>query len=92
MRTSIASLTSPLLVLHAREDEVAPLDGIERFVAAMAHRGQSAQLITLEHSYHRITIDNDRQRVAHEIADFLGAPKRRAATAFATPRVAVETG
>ncbi len=96
---SLASLPSlppfgaPLLALHAREDADAPLDAVERLVATINERGRHARLIALEHSYHRITIDNDRQRVAHELADFLGAPKRRAAPSPTSPdRVAVAAG
>ncbi len=86
VRASLAALTVPLLALHAREDAETPLEAIERLVAAMTDRGQPARLIPLEHSFRRITVDNDRQRVAHELADFLGAPKRRAAAPPASAR------
>lgn len=60
------------LVLHAVDDEVASISGVRRLVDGRTN----VALIALEHSHHRITIDNDRQRVAHELADFVGAPKR----------------
>lgn len=72
VRPLLRALPVPLLVLHAREDEIASVAGVERWTSAL---GSSARLIVLEHSYHMITIDNDRQRVAHELADFVGAPK-----------------
>lgn len=79
VRPLLRTLAPPLLVLHARDDEITSLSSVERWIAAL---GKAVQLVVLEHSYHMITIDNDRQRVAHELADFVGAPK----TARATPR------
>ncbi len=79
LRTLLRTLAMPLLVLHAREDEITSLASVAAWVAEL---GDRAWLVTLEHSYHMITIDNDRQRVAHELADFIGAPK----TTRATPR------
>jgi len=72
VRPLLRALSVPLMVLHAREDEITSLSSVERWTAAL---GNAARLIVLEHSYHMITIDNDRQRVAHELADFVGAPK-----------------
>ena len=72
VRPLLDSLAAPLWVLHAREDEIASLASVERWIAGVA---KPAHLIVLEHSYHMITIDNDRQRVAHELAVFVGAPK-----------------
>ena len=79
VRPLLRALSLPLLVLHAREDEITSLTSVERWIAGL---GGAAQLVVLEHSYHMITVDNDRQRVAHELADFVGAPK----TARATPK------
>ena len=73
VRTLLATLEAPLLVLHAREDEIATLASVERVLATVAPG--KARLVVLEHSYHMITLDNDRQRVAHELADFVGAEK-----------------
>ena len=69
----LATIEAPILVLHAREDEVATLASVERVLATLAPG--KAELVVLEHSYHMITLDNDRQRVAHELADFVGAEK-----------------
>ena len=79
VRPLLRALSPPLLVLHAREDEITSLPSVERWIAGLDN---AAQLVVLEHSYHMITIDNDRQRVAHELADFVGAPK----TARTTPQ------
>jgi pimeloyl-ACP methyl ester carboxylesterase len=82
VRGSLASLAMPVLILQAADDAPA-LEYSERMVAAI---GASARLIALEHSERRITVDNDRQRVAHELADFLGAPKRVPTTAAPATR------
>jgi carboxylesterase len=73
VRATLASLPAPLLVLHAADDDVCSLASVSRIIDEL---GGAARLIALEHSYRMITIDNDRQRVAHELADFIGAPKR----------------
>jgi carboxylesterase len=75
VRSSLKSLPAPLLVLHATADDVSSIGSVERIVEEL---GSTARLVALEHSYRMITMDNDRQRVAHELSDFLGAPKRRA--------------
>ncbi len=69
---AFAALDVRTLVLHAIDDEVASFAGMQRRTDGR----RNVRLIALEHSHHRITIDNDRQRVAHELADFVGAPKR----------------
>lgn len=82
VRPLLRALSMPLLVLHAREDEITSLASVECWTAAL---GKAVRLIVLEHSYHMITIDNDRQRVAHELADFVGAPKNARTTRPAAP-------
>jgi carboxylesterase len=74
IRPSLKSLPAPLLVLHATADNVSSVGSVSRLVEEL---GATARLVTLDHSYRMITMDNDRQRVAHELADFIGAPKRR---------------
>jgi carboxylesterase len=83
VRTQLAQLQAPLLVLHATDDDVCSLVSVKRWVDRV---GEKATLIALDHSYQMITIDNDRQRVAHELADFVGAPKRTRGTEAAAPR------
>ena len=72
VRSLLRGSSLPVLVLHAREDEITRIESVERLVDEI---GPKARLVVLEHSYHMITVDNDRQRVAHELADFIGAPR-----------------
>jgi len=67
----LSELNIPLLVMHAREDEIATVTSVRKVVGRC---GPLARLLILEDSYHMITIDNDRNRVAHALADFVGAP------------------
>lgn len=88
VRPLLRALVPPLLVLHAREDEITSLSSVERWMGGLDN---AARLVVIEHSYHMITIDNDRQRVAHELADFVGAPKTARATARpVAPRARLE--
>lgn len=71
----LSSLRIPLLVMHAREDEIATVASVRR---VMGRSVPLARIEVLEESYHMITIDDDRQRVAHALADFVGAPAQEA--------------
>ncbi len=68
----LSSAGVPLLVMHAREDEITRLASVER---ALARSGAAHKLLVLEDSYHMITIDNDRARVATALADFVDAAR-----------------
>ncbi|WP_158228885.1 alpha/beta hydrolase [Chitinimonas sp. BJB300] len=57
------------LILHAREDEVTSLRSPEYLVAKLGEN--RTRFIILENSYHMVTLDNDRQLVNREIADFM---------------------
>jgi carboxylesterase len=61
-------LDCPLLVMHAREDEITQLRSVEGFFASV--RAPDKRLIVLEDSYHIVTFDNDRHRVADELSEF----------------------
>jgi carboxylesterase len=69
VRADLAQLRCPLLVIHAREDEITRLDSVRRVFDALPVADK--ELVVLENSYHMISIDNDRQRVAATIADFV---------------------
>ena len=60
-----------VLVIHAKEDEVASLSNV-RWLEKNWQSGQ-IQVILLDNSYHMITIDNDRAQVCKAILDCLSA-------------------
>ncbi len=72
VRAELAAVSSPLLVVHAIQDHVAPF----RSLAEMAARVGSRQVrkVILPRSYHLIAIDLERERVAAEVGAFLEAP------------------
>jgi carboxylesterase len=68
-RTLLAGLRLPLLVQHAREDEICRLATVERALRVAPSRFVSLQV--LENSYHMITADNDRHLVADQLAAYM---------------------
>lgn len=71
VRAHLHQLTCPILMIHAREDEISSLAGVKRLYDALPQRDK--ELVVLENSYHMITIDNDR----HELAALLDQFARR---------------
>jgi len=92
-RQLLAGLRRPLLVIHAREDEICRLDTVRQTIDRLRPGPAGlASIEVLENSYHMISADNDRQQVAELIAGF--AAKLRPgghaapATFHISPRVA----
>jgi carboxylesterase len=65
----LAELDCPLLVIHAREDEITRLTSVQALFAALPQ--QDKELAVLENSYHMVTIDNDRHEVAALLERFV---------------------
>lgn len=61
VRSRLHELRCPILMIHAREDEISSLDSVRRLFEALPQ--EDKELVVLENSYHMITIDNDRQQV-----------------------------
>ena len=99
VRARLKNLDCPLLVIHAREDEITRLESVQRLFDTLPTRDK--ELAILENSYHMVTIDNDRQEVASLLSRFAKrlAPAARAeatpldltiAAALPVPTVAVD--
>ncbi|MGA8048930.1 MAG: alpha/beta fold hydrolase [Burkholderiales bacterium] len=73
----------PLLVIHAREDEITSLESVRQLFDSLPFRDK--ELAVLENSYHMITIDNDRREVVTLLERFV---RRLKAGAVASPAVA----
>lgn len=80
VRGGLAALRCPLLLIHAREDEITSIASVQKVFDALPTTDK--QLAILENSYHMITIDNDRQQVSRLLQDFV---KRLAQSAVAHP-------
>jgi len=67
--------------MHARHDHTCPMRKNVRY--AMKHLGSAEKrAVELEESYHVITVDSEKERVAAEIGEFIeqfrASPQRRA--------------
>lgn len=87
VRRQLHQVRAPSLLVHAREDDIASLRNA-REVADRVH-GPS-ELLVLEHSYHMVTVDAERDLVARRSADFfraivVEAPERAAAAPLVAP-------
>ncbi|HET8764169.1 MAG TPA: alpha/beta fold hydrolase [Rhodanobacter sp.] len=67
VRRQLPQVTSPCLVAHASEDDVASLRNAE---LVMREVSAPAELLLLDHSYHMITIDRDRRTLIERSAAF----------------------
>jgi len=70
-REAWASVTCPVLVLHARDDRVADPDLSEAFLRTVA--STDTRFVLLEKSKHLLPIDFDKERVFEETAAFIRA-------------------
>jgi carboxylesterase len=66
---SLRHLSQPMLVLHARQDEICDFQSVKAALSSVAP--QRLRMRVLENSYHLITADNDRQQVADSLDCFL---------------------
>lgn len=69
VRARLKDLHCPLLMIHAREDEITRLGSVQCLFDALPTCDK--QLAVVENSYHMVTVDNDRQEVASLIAQFV---------------------
>ncbi len=80
VRPKLAEIEQPALIIHSRNDHTYPFEQNTRF--AMNHLASAPKrLVVLADSYHVITVDTDKDRVAQELLDFAddfrAAPIRR---------------
>ena len=73
-------LRAPVLVVHARQDDLADLRNAHRLRAAL---GGPSELVVLEDSFHMVHVDNEHARVAALTAAFFGAAEAPVAAARA---------
>jgi len=68
VKRSLADISAPTLIIHAREDEISTLRSPHYLLERLGSRIK--QLRVLENSYHMVTLDNERQQVVAAIGDF----------------------
>jgi carboxylesterase len=71
VRPRLARITQPALVVHARNDHTCPMERNLNYV--MKHLGSAQKrAVILEESFHVITVDSEKERVAEEVCGFVG--------------------
>ncbi|MFT4268643.1 MAG: alpha/beta fold hydrolase [Xenophilus sp.] len=83
VRRALHRVECPVLALHAREDEVASLANLDLLARGLVRA--PLRTVVLDNSYHMISIDNDRLRVAQETVAFAAAVAARAPVSFTLP-------
>ncbi|HZO80926.1 MAG TPA: alpha/beta fold hydrolase [Candidatus Binataceae bacterium] len=69
VRARLGRVTQPALIIHSRQDHVCPADKNVEFV--LAHLGSlQKRAIYLDKSFHVITVDSEKERVAAEVVEF----------------------
>jgi carboxylesterase len=83
VRPRLNRITQPALVIHSRRDHTCPMRTNVKFV--MSHLGSAQKrAVILEESFHVITVDSEKERVASEVIDFVSALRGNAQPASAT--------
>ena len=81
LRPKLSALEQPALLIHSRNDHVCPFARNVDFVMSNLG-GKQKRLVALEESFHVITVDSEKERVAREVAEFI-SPFRLAEAAQA---------
>ncbi len=75
VRSKLAELVQPALVIHSRRDHTCPF--VKNVEFLMSRLGcADKRLVALEESFHVITVDSERERVAQETLDFISQFRR----------------
>lgn len=69
MRPRIERIAQPTLIIHARQDHTCPLLNVDFLLEHLGNAHKRA--IILEESFHVISVDSEKQRVAEETIGFL---------------------
>jgi carboxylesterase len=82
VRPRLNRITQPTLVIHSRNDHTCPMRRNVDFVLSRLGSEQKRAVI-LEESFHVITIDSEKERVASEVIDFVDSLRGNAEPATA---------
>jgi carboxylesterase len=69
VRSSLASVTSPILVMHGRNDHTVHPGNAQLIYEGVSSRDK--ELVWMERSYHVITLDYDREEVLRRTTEFI---------------------
>lgn len=83
VRARLGEIVQPTLMIHSRRDHICPFEKNVGFV--MSHLGAvEKRAVTLEESFHVITVDSEKERVADEVTAFALQFSRAATPLHAT--------
>jgi carboxylesterase len=71
MRRMLPQVRAPLLLVHARHDELIPIAQMQRILDAVGSEDKTTFI--LERGEHVVTEDEDRQVVFEAVSDFIAA-------------------
>jgi carboxylesterase len=75
VRPVLHELIQPTLLIHSRRDHTCPFDANVEFVMGRLGAAEK-RAVALEESYHVITVDSEKDRVARETLDFVSQFRR----------------
>jgi len=82
VRPRLGRVTQPALVIHGRRDHTCPMSRNVDFVMSRLG-GKQKRAVILEESFHVITVDSEKDRVASEVINFVDALRAGAERASA---------
>lgn len=68
VQQKLSRITAPTLLMHSRYDSTAPYDSMSQISGQIASR--ITETITLENSFHQITLDYERSLVSQKVGQF----------------------
>jgi carboxylesterase len=82
VRPRLNRITQPVLIMHGRRDHTCPMHRNVNYL--LRHLGsRQKRAVILEESFHVITVDSEKDRVASEVIDFVNALRDSAQAARA---------
>lgn len=84
VRRGLDRIACPTLIVHAHEDELTSV----RSAHLLHEQIAGSRMVLLDNSYHMICVDNDRDRVAANVLEFMGRDPAAAQSARAAGRPA----
>jgi carboxylesterase len=72
----LEQVTAPMLLVHAKEDDITDIRNAERLAASVSG---TVRKMYLDDSYHLVTLDRERNKVAKAAVEFLEDCQKRAA-------------
>jgi carboxylesterase len=85
VRPMLSRITQPALIVHGRGDHTCPAQRNVNYAMANLASARKRAVI-LDHSYHVITVDSEKDRVADEVLAFAGEFRARRSDAAAAAR------